>query len=60
MGDHEVISILRSLLTENPPSPGKIGRTTLFSNSGVGSFMSHKNQISQSVVRWDQQFFFLV
>ena len=26
--DHEVIPILRSLLTDNPPSPGKVGPTT--------------------------------
>ena len=27
--DHEVIPILRSLLTDNPPSPGKLGHTTV-------------------------------
>ena len=32
----------------------------LFSNSDVGSFTSHKNQISESAVRWDQQFFVLI
>ena len=26
--DHEVISILRSLLTDNSPKPGKVGQTT--------------------------------
>ena len=26
--DYEVIPILRSLLTDNPPSPGKVGHTT--------------------------------
>ena len=26
--DHKVIPILRSLLTENPPSPGKVDHTT--------------------------------
>ena len=53
------ITILRSLLTDNPPSPGKVGHPTrvyvpsLFSNSGVGSFTFHKNQISESAVRPD-------
>ena len=43
--DHEVIPILRSLLTDNPPTPGKVGHTTgvyipyYFWNSGVGSFV---------------------
>ena len=36
----------------NPPSPEKVGHTTRvdplpFSNSGVGSFKSHKNQREQ-------------
>ena len=26
--DHEVIPVLRSLLTDNPPFPGKVGLTT--------------------------------
>ena len=57
------IAILRSLLTDNSPSPGKVCHSTgvyvymyvpsLFSNSGVGSFTSHKNQISESVVNLD-------
>ena len=53
------ITILRSLLTDNPPSPGKVGHPTgvyvpsLFSNSGVGSFTFHKNQISESALRLD-------
>ena len=64
--DHEVISILRFLLTDNTPSPGKVGHTTgclrplLFSNSGVGSFTSDKNQVSGSLVRRDLRFFFLI
>ena len=28
-----------------------------FSNSGVCSFMSHKNQMSASAVKWDLRFF---
>ena len=32
-------------------------RPLVFSNSGVGSFKSHKNQISVSAVRRDLQFF---
>ena len=32
----------------------------LYSNSGVGSFTSHKNQISVSAVRRDLQFFVLI
>ena len=61
--DHEVISILRSLLTDNTPCPGKVGHTTgclcplLFSNSGVGSFTSVKNQISGNLVRRDLRVF---
>ena len=57
------IAILRSLLTDNSTSPGKVCHPTgvymdmyvpsLFSNSGVGSFTSHKNQISESVVNLD-------
>ena len=35
-------------------------RPLLFSNSGVGSFTSHKNQISVSTVRRDLRFFFLI
>ena len=48
-----------SLLTDNPFSPGKVFHNTrvyvplLSSNRGVGSFASHKNQISQSAVRQD-------
>ena len=44
----------------------KTGHTTgvyvplLFSNSGVGSFTSHKNQISVSAVRRDLRFSVLV
>ena len=35
-------------------------RLLLFSNSGVGSFTSHKNQISVSVVWRDLRFFVLI
>ena len=35
-------------------------RPLLFSNNGVGSFTSHKNQISVSVVRQDIGFFVLI
>ena len=35
-------------------------RPLLFSNSGVGSFTSHKNQISVSAVRRDLRFFLLI
>ena len=38
-----------------------LGSTLLLcSNSGVGSFTSHKNQTSESAVRWDLQLFILV
>ena len=32
----------------------------LFSDSGVGSFTSHKNQMSASAEGRDQRFFFLI
>ena len=35
-------------------------RLLLFSNSGVGSFTSHKNQVSVSAVRRDLRFFVLI
>ena len=35
-------------------------RPLLFSNSGVGSFTSHKNQISVTAVRRDLRFFVLI
>ena len=35
-------------------------RPLLFSNSGVGSFTSHKNQISVGAVRRDLRFFVLI
>ena len=35
-------------------------RPLLFSNSGVGSFTSHKNQYSESAVRRDLRFFVLI
>ena len=54
------------VLKDTPPSSGEVGHTTmqglrtpLFSNSVVGSFTSHKNQISESAVRRDQRFFVL-
>ena len=56
----------KTVLTDNPPSPGEAGYTTgvlrplLFSNSGVGSFTSHKNQISVSAVRRDLRFSVLI
>ena len=56
----------KCVLTDNPPSPGEAGHITKvyaplpFSNSGVGSFTSNKNQISESAVRWDLRFFVLI
>ena len=52
-------------LANNPPSPGKVGHTPgstsqIFSNSGVGSFKSHKSQISESAVRRGLRFFVLI
>ena len=65
--DYEVIPVLRSLLTADNstqprkglPQHGDLG-PLLFLNSGVGSFMSHKNQISVNVVRTDLRFSVLV
>jgi len=60
------IAILRSLLTDNLPSPGKVGHPprvyvpSLFSNSGVGSFTSNTNQINESALRLDLWFFVLI
>ena len=59
--DYEVIPVLRSLLTvdnSTQPRKGLPQRwfALLFLNSGVGSFMSHKNQISESAVRRDLLF----
>ena len=54
--------ILRSLLTDTPPSLGKGWlhhqglRLLLFLNSGVGSFMSHWNQIRKGL--WDETYGF--
>ena len=56
--DHKVISISRSLLTDNPPSPEKVGHTT-----GVYvpvCFSSHKNQLSKRAVKRDRLFFVLI
>ena len=52
----EVIPGIRSLLTDNPPNPGKVGHTKgvwvpYSFQTVVGSFMSHKYQISESAVR---------
>ena len=63
--DYEVIPVLRSLRTaDNSIQPGKglpqHWFALLFLNSGVGSFMSHKNQISENVVRRDLRFSVLV
>ena len=57
--DHEVIPMLRSLLTDtlcNLPGqerlqPHQWGLHPLLFSSGVGSFASQKNQISQSAAR---------
>ena len=54
--DYEVIPVLRSLLTVDNSTQPRKGLpqhwfALLFLNSGVGSFMSHKNQISESAVR---------
>ena len=38
----------------------RVLRPLLFLNSGVGSFMSHKNQISESAVKRDLRFFVLI
>ena len=65
---HEGIPILKSLLTNNPLSPGKpVGRphhrslrTLLFSKSGVDSFATHKNQIRESAVGGYLRFFVLI
>ena len=50
--DYEVIAVSSSLLTVDNSTQPRKGlpqhrdlRPLLFSNSGVGSFMSHKNQI---------------
>ena len=45
----------KCVLADNPPSPGEVGQTSrvYIPYSGVGSFMSHENQISESAVRKD-------
>jgi len=65
--DYEVIPVSRSLLTADNPTQPRKGlpqhrglRPLLFSNSGVGSFTSHKNQISESAVRRDLRFSVLI
>ena len=67
-GTHNTAGLLfKSVFTDNPPSPGLGGwphhrdlRPLLFSNSSVGSFTSHKNQISESAVRRDVRVFVLI
>ena len=69
--DHEVIPMkikikiipLRSLLIDNPPSLGKVGHTTgvyvpysLRTVVHVGSFTSHKNQLSEIAMTQDLRF----
>ena len=54
--DHEVIPILRSLLTDNPPSPGKVGHTTgvyvpYSFRTVVWVLLRPTNQISKSAMR---------
>ena len=63
--DYEVIPVLRSLLTVDNSTQPRKGLpqhwfALLFLNSGVGSFMSHKNQISESAVTRDLRFSVLV
>ena len=59
--------IISSLLTDNPPSQERLAtpdhqglRLLLFSNSGVGSFTPHKNQINGSAVGRYLRFFVLI
>ena len=58
--------VLTSLLTDKPTQPWKGWphhrglRSLLFSNSGVGSLTSNKNEISGSAVRRDLRFFVLI
>ena len=60
------LSLYQSLLTNNPTQPRKVWPhhrglcPLLILNSGVGSFTSHKNQISESPVRWDLRVFILI
>ena len=61
--DHEVIPILTSLLTLSHPAQERLA--TLRGSIRpyplrVGFFTSHKNQISESAVRRDLRFFFLI
>ena len=61
MEDHDLIHIkiiLRSLLKDNPPSPGKVGHIT---GTVVSVLLQPpKNKISESAVRRDLRFFILV
>ena len=62
--DHEVIPIIRSLMTIHPAQERLVtppGSTfpTLF-EEWYGSFLSHKNQINESAVMWDSQFLVLI
>ena len=61
-GKHNTAGLqFKCFLTDNPPSPAHRGpRPLLFSNSSVGSFTSHKNQISESTVRRDLRFLVLI
>ena len=62
----KVIRILRFLLTDNPPSPGKVGPTTglyvpySFRTVVWVLYVPHKNQITESAVRWDLRFLVLI
>ena len=63
--DYDVIPVSRSLLSVDNPTQPRKGLSQhwfalLFLNSGVGSFMSHKNQISESAVRRDLHFSVLI
>ena len=62
--DHEVIPIIRSLMTIHPAqerlvTPPGTTSPTLF-EEWYGSFLSHKNQINESAVMWDLQFLVLI
>ena len=50
---------MMQMLCEGWPHHRRL-RPLLFSKSGVGSFTSHKNQISESAVRRDLRFFVLI
>ena len=56
------LQLFKCVLADNPPSPGEVGHTSrvYIPYSGVGSFMSHENQISESAVRQNLHVRFLV